>query len=106
MIKVTSADGPFADCVLGQNFVIGAVANTEYLSPEQHGGIYGTVYRQYFNATLPSSLTSGNTVSMIIDYSLRYVEGANRGVARGWSSDGSNNALLRLSGTSGKAIYL
>jgi len=82
------------------------VLNTEYLSPEQHGGIYGTVYRQYFNASLPSSLTSGNTVAMLIDYSIRYVTTANRGVARGWSQDGANTATINLVGTSGKSNLL
>jgi len=82
------------------------VINTEYLSPEQHGGIYGTVYRQYFNVSLPSSLTSGNTVAMLIDYSIRYVTASNRGVVRGWSADGTNSAVITLTGTSGKGNLL
>ena len=78
-----------------------AILNTEYLSPEQHGGIYGTVYRQYFNGSLPSSLTSGNAVAMLIDYSVRYATASNRGVARGWSSDGTSGVTILLSGISG-----
>lgn len=79
------------------------VVNTEYLSPEQHGGLYGTVYRQYFTGSLPASLTSGNTVAMIIDYSIRYATSSNRGVARGWSQDGTNSAVITLSGASGNS---
>lgn len=47
-----------------------AVVDTEYLSPEQHGNIYGMIYRQYFNATLPSFLTTGLNVEKLIDYTI------------------------------------
>lgn len=80
--------------------------NTEYVSPEQHGNLYGTVYRQYFNASLPAALTSGNNVAMLIDYAIRYVTSTNRGVVRGWSADGTNSAVITLTGTSGKGNLL
>ena len=79
----------------------GATLNTEYASPEQHGGIFGTVYRQYFNTSLPSILTSGNIVTSLVDYMIRYATASGRGIAHGWSSDGTNAATIILSGTSG-----
>ena len=79
------------------------VLNTEYLSPEQHGGIYGTVYRQYFNASLSSSLTSGNNVAMLIDYAIRYATSTSRNVTRGWGNDGTSAATINLTGTSGNS---
>lgn len=73
--------------VAGGNFET-AVVNTEYYSPNQQGGIYGTIYRQYFNTSLPSYLTSGNNVSALIDYAIQFLsEGTNiRGVAHGNTS--------------------
>ncbi len=77
----------------------------EYLSPEQHGGIYGTVYRQYFTTALPAGLTSGSIVTGMIDYSTQFkYTGTDRGVGHGnatayGSSD--NHIYFMLSGATG-----
>jgi hypothetical protein len=76
--------------------------NTEYVSPNQHGGIYGTVYRTYFGATLPAALTAGNNVSNIIDSSMLVSNGSNRYRVDGWGSDGSSYAQIVLSTVTGK----
>lgn len=81
----------------------GAVVDTEYLSPEQHGGIYGTVYRQYFNITLPADLTSGDNVSKLIDFMVNVDGSSNRNVIRGWADNGTNKAAVRLNGLSGNS---
>ena len=81
------------------------VVGVEYRSPNQHGGIYGTVYRQYFTTSLPSDLTSGNNVTGMIDYCIQFTYGADpRGVGHGnatayGSSD--NHMYIQLSGASG-----
>ncbi len=85
-----------------------AVVNTEYYSPDQHGGIYGTIYRQYFTTSLTSTnprLDTGSLVTKMIDFVLhtKYT-GDDRGVAHGnmtayGSSD--NHAYIMLSGASG-----
>ncbi len=85
-----------------------AVVNTEYYSPNQCGGIYGTIYRQYVNAVLTSTnprLDTGSRVTKMVDYVFhsKYT-GNDRGVGHGnmtayGSSD--NHAYLMLSGASG-----
>ena len=82
-----------------------AVVGVEYNSPEQHGGIYGIIYRQYFTTALPSNLTSGSIVSGLIDccIQLKYTT-SSRGLAHGnatafGSSD--NHIYIMLSGASG-----
>jgi hypothetical protein len=67
----------------------GTVAsNTEYLSPNQYGGIFGTVYMQYFSgSTLPTSLTSGGNVAILVDYLVHYqFTNGMEGVARGYTT--------------------
>ncbi|KKL54086.1 hypothetical protein LCGC14_2268930, partial [marine sediment metagenome] len=84
-----------------------AITGVEYYSPNQHGGIYGTVYRQYFLTSLPSDLTTGSNVSGLIDYAVQFTyasTGSNRTVAHGvavafGSSD--NHLRINLSGMSG-----
>ena len=77
--------------------------NTEYVSPEQYGNIYGKVYRTYFGATLPSYLTTGSTVSRVVDHSITASLNSSRYVIRGWGSDGvGNSATILLSGAAGK----
>ena len=93
--------------VAGANWETAAI-NTEYYSPNQCGGIYGIIYRQYFNAVLTSTnprLDTGNTVTKMVDYVLhsKYTT-ADRGLGHGnmtayGSSD--NHAYLMLSGASG-----
>lgn len=51
--------------------------NTEYVSPDQYGGFYGTVYRTYFGTTLPSYLTTGDNISMVLDASIWVTNGIN-----------------------------
>ena len=85
-----------------------AIINTEYYSPNQCGGIYGTIYRQYFTTALTSTnprLDNGGIVTKMVDYVLhtQYTSSA-RGVGHGnmtayGSSD--NHAYLMLSGISG-----
>ena len=82
-----------------------ATTGVEYYSPNQHGGIYGTIYRQYFPTTLPASLTSGNNVTGMIDYATQFkYTGTDRGVGHGnatayGSSD--NHIYIMLGGASG-----
>ena len=93
--------------VAGSNFET-AVVNTEYYSSNQHGGIYGTIYRQYFNTVLTSTnprLDTGSRVTKMVDFVLhtKYT-GNDRGVAHGnmtayGSSD--DHAYIMLSGASG-----
>ena len=93
--------------VAGGNFEV-AVVNTEYYSPNQCGGIYGTIYRQYFNTVLTSTnprLDTGSRVTKMVDYVFhtKYT-GNDRGLGHGnitayGSSD--NHAYLMLSGASG-----
>ncbi len=93
--------------VAGANWETAAI-NTEYYSPNQCGGIYGTIYRQYFTTALTSTnprLDSGGIVTKMVDYVFhtKYT-GNDRGVGHGnmtayGSSD--NHAYLMLSGASG-----
>jgi hypothetical protein len=79
-----------------------AAVDTEMYSPEQHGGIYGTIYRQYFGATLPASLTSGSVVTKLVDYAINVLDGTTRHVVRDWSTNGGvYTAHIELSGASG-----
>ena len=85
-----------------------AVINTEYYSPNQCGGIYGTIYRQYFTTALTSTnprLDTGSIVTKMVDYVLhtQYTTSA-RGVGHGNMTAfgvSDNHAYLMLSGTSG-----
>ena len=82
-----------------------ATTGVEYYSPNQNGGIYGTIYRQYFTTALPSSLTSGSIITGMIDYSTQFkYTGTDRGVGHGnatayGSSD--NHIYIMLSGATG-----
>ncbi len=78
-----------------------AQVDTEYYSPDQHGGIYGTIYRQYFGTSLPASLTSGSIVSKLIDSAVYVDDGSNRFQITGWASDGTNTSCIGFSGMSG-----
>ena len=73
----------------------------EYVSPQQQGGIYGTIYRQFFTATLPAALTSGSIVGKLVDFGLCMDDATDRHTSKGWFSDGTNEADIKLSGTSG-----
>ncbi len=93
--------------VIGGHFET-AVVNTEYYSPNQNGGIYGTIYRQYFNTVLTSTnprLDTGNNVTGMIDYSIQFkYTGDDRGLGHGnatayGSSD--NHIYVMLGGASG-----
>ena len=76
--------------------------NVETISPNQHGGYYGTVYRTYFTTSLPAALTSGNNVSRILDFMAwaHLVSAGERYCIRGWASDGAGNFFdIDLTGT-------
>ena len=75
------------------------VVGTEYLSPKQHGGFFGTVYRQYFTTSLPSDLTSGDNVAALLDYMIRAHNDTNRHTVRGLYS--GTILCISHSGTSG-----
>jgi len=90
--------------VNGQHWEI-ATTEVEYYGPNQHGGIYGTIYRSYFAASLPSYLTSGDSVSAIIDYTLMftiYGRHITRGVLHD-KGDPNEEAKIVLTGASGKS---
>lgn len=85
-----------------------AVTGTEYFSSNQNGGIYGTIYRQYFTTTLTTTnprLDTGNSVTGLIDYAIQFTYGADpRGLAHGNAAQfgsGSNRMYIQLSGASG-----
>ena len=73
----------------------------EYESPNQQGGIYGRIFRQFFIGSLPADLTSGAAVSKLIDYALSVDDASVRHVIHGWFSDGTDEAKITLSGASG-----
>jgi hypothetical protein len=62
--------------------------DTEYYSPNQHGSIYGTIYRQYFTTSLPTSLTSGGNVTRVVDSLVTGTSGGVEYIGRGWANDG------------------
>ncbi len=82
-----------------------AQVGVEYESPKQQGGIYGTVYRQFFAATLPADLTSGNNVTGMIDYLIQFkYTGTDRGIGHGNATAygaGDDHIYIMLSGASG-----
>lgn len=75
--------------------------DVEYYSPNQHGGIYGTVYRQYFTTTLPATLTSGKIVSRLVDCNIMYKDGSVRKVISGIFDDSTNSGWIQLTGLTG-----
>jgi len=81
------------------------VVDTEYVSLNQHGNIYGMVYRTYFNAALPSYLTTGDYVSRIVDYAICFLGTTDRFLARGltthWAYGANKLVYISLSGLSG-----
>jgi hypothetical protein len=80
-----------------------SVINLEEVSPEQYGGIYGTVYRTYFGATLPAALTAGSSVSKLLHYETTFTNGISRFTATGYTIGGSPATVeLQLIGTAGK----
>lgn len=79
------------------------VADCEYYSPKQNGGIYGTIYRQYFTTSLPADLTSGDNVSRIVDFMVVGNDGTDRYISRGLVGDGTDALGIRLDGTSGNS---
>ncbi len=91
-------------CVETNGFEL-CVVGREYYSPNQHGDIYGTIYRQYFTTALPAGLTSGNSVAGLIDCAIQFkYTTSQRGLAHGnatayGSSD--NHIYIMLSGASG-----
>lgn len=87
-------------CVL-DNCYETAVVGTEYFSPKQHGGIYGTVYRQYFTTSLPTDLTSGNNVAQLIDCTLRAYDTLDRYTARGLFK--TTSLCIKQTGEAGKS---
>ena len=87
-------------CCTTNCFKITAVG-VEYISPQQQGGIYGTIYRQFLTTSLPAALTSGSIVTRLVDYCLVVDDASNRHTCKGWFDDGTNEAGIALSGTSG-----
>ncbi len=85
-----------------------ATINIEYYSPNQCGGIYGIVYRQYFNTALTSTnprLDTGSRVTKMVDYVIhsKYT-GTDRGVGHGNMTaygTSTDHAYIMLSGATG-----
>jgi len=78
-----------------------AQTGVEYYSPEQHGGIYGVIVRQYFTTTLPGDLTSGNNVAALINFNIYAVDGSNNRMRLSSYSASSPRAFIYLDGASG-----
>ena len=75
--------------------------DTEYYAADQRGGLYGPVYVQFFGTTLPASLTSGDSVSRLLNVSMLVDDGNNRYIYRGWAQRESKAAGIYLEGTAG-----
>ncbi len=72
-----------------------AQAGVEYFSPIQQGRRYGIVFRQYFNTALPADLTTGNTVSKLVDFTIYFTDGNNnRNLAHGFAEGGNGTDLV------------
>lgn len=89
-------------CVLDNDWET-PVIGMEYYSAQQNGGIYGTIYRQYFTTSLPADLTSGDNVSRIVDFMVVGNDGTDRYITRGFLGDGTDALGIRLDGTSGNS---
>lgn len=74
----------------------------EYEAPDQCGGIYGTIYRQYFTTALPIDLTTGMNVSRLIDFAMVVTEGTNRYLFHGYGNRSEAWITIYLKGTTGK----
>jgi len=79
-----------------------AQVNIEYISPEQHGSIYGIIYRTYFGSSLPSYLTSTNATTKLIDY-LMYLDfqSTDEHIIRSWSADDTIYGFIKRIKSSG-----
>jgi hypothetical protein len=66
---------------------------TVYVSPEQHGSLWGTVYRQYFPAQENSDTITITGVGEVLDYMVV----GNHTVYRGYSADGTNEMSIAVS---------
>ncbi len=75
-----------------------AVVDTEYYSPNQHGGIYGVIYRQYWDGgALPTDLTDGTiTVAKLVDYVINW-NNSNDHVAHGYAGYNDNTDAYEVS---------
>jgi hypothetical protein len=88
-----------------------AVVDTEYISPNQHGSIYGTVIRTYFGSSLPSYLTTGNNVAKIVDsvinFSTAFPALVGRYVTTGFQAHGAGEECdISISSDSGNGNLL
>ena len=86
---------------VSDNVYATAVVGEEYYGPNQVGGFYGTVYRQYFTTTLPVDLTAASNITNLIDFQIQFTFASARYLARGSASDGTNAVDVVLSGTTG-----
>lgn len=68
-----------------------AVAGTEYFSPDQHGGYFGTVYRQYFGAKSNGNTITATGISKLLDFVMQ-VDSVT--VAAGHTHDGAEYTYL------------
>jgi hypothetical protein len=66
--------------------------DVRYISPEQQGGIYGTIYRQYFGVKTNAQTITANGIDIIVDYSV-YDATANT-ATRGNYDDGTDRITL------------
>jgi hypothetical protein len=71
-----------------------AEVGTEYVSPEQQGGIYGTIYRQYFGVKLTTEVVAAVGVDAILDYGI-YDDTA-KNFYRGLHDDGTDTMKLAV----------
>lgn len=66
----------------------------EYFSPNQQGGIHGTIYRQYHGAKINLDTITITGITRLVDYGGGFND-AN--VYRGHSDDGSNHFFIEKS---------
>jgi hypothetical protein len=71
-----------------------AVAGTAYISPEQHGGIYGTIYRQYFGVKTTTQTIATVDIDVILDCAVW--DATAKLVYRGTHDDGTDTMKLAV----------
>ena len=68
-----------------------ATSEVEYISPDQHGGYFGTVYRKYHGAKVSGNTIPITGITKLLEYSGRY---NNIGNYNGYTDQGSDSIRM------------
>lgn len=71
-----------------------AVVDVRLVSPEQHGGIYGTIFRQYFGVKTTAQTIATSDIDVIIDSGVW--DATAKVVYRGLHDDGTDTMKLAV----------